>query len=431
MKRVLLGVTFLFALLTRPVSATPVTVPFTFQPYTPALSAQVNQNFSTIYGWANGNVDNSNIGPNGIYPSQLIPISGATATLAGAFGYSIALTSASQTPLSIVGFPSQTADLLDTFNSGRTTKYVWVDSGGVLRTNQLPVFNGATAMTLSHGTDYVDTSTAQTIGGAKTFSALISATGPGIAFGTAQLNLTSQAGIGYDGQANAGLFVNTATGSSGVRYQTNGVNNGASANPDGSFTGKEYIATGFTANPAIGQATFSTDGGTTAALALFRLNSTGSYTFQAGASNTTVETIDGGGNVTATSYNVSASRPEWKTHIDPVPDPIAWIQRMPSYWWCYNGRGPTANEHCAPGEHRHVGPLALPKDGIVATRAQADDPKHGIKKGDVVGINESNLIGVMLAVEQQLAGEVDALKRDAHVTHCSRPIFGKVLCDAR
>ncbi|MDB5093112.1 MAG: tail fiber protein [Candidatus Eremiobacteraeota bacterium] len=88
------------------------------------------------------NIDNLNIGGAGIYASQLIPTSAARATFGGQFGYMFAPNIASQVPLSIMGYTAQTADLLDIFSVGQTTKYFWIDSAGVLHTVAAPQFAG-------------------------------------------------------------------------------------------------------------------------------------------------------------------------------------------------------------------------------------------------------------------------------------------------
>lgn len=64
-----------------------LTIPNSFTAGTTALSASVNANFTAIATWANGNVDSTNIGSFGIYASQIIPTSVATATFGGTQNY--------------------------------------------------------------------------------------------------------------------------------------------------------------------------------------------------------------------------------------------------------------------------------------------------------------------------------------------------------
>src|SRR6185437_9129087 len=61
-------------------------LPYTFVNGTTADANQVNSNFTSIQTCANS-VDNTQIGPAGIYASQIIPISLATATFGGSFAY--------------------------------------------------------------------------------------------------------------------------------------------------------------------------------------------------------------------------------------------------------------------------------------------------------------------------------------------------------
>lgn len=62
-------------------------IPYTFSPGTIIASAQVNADFSTIYGLVNGNIDNTNIGAAGIFASQLVPTTGPQATFGGSQNY--------------------------------------------------------------------------------------------------------------------------------------------------------------------------------------------------------------------------------------------------------------------------------------------------------------------------------------------------------
>ncbi len=65
-------------------ATTPGPVPYTFEPNTPAYSAQVNADFNTLYTFLNNpNIDNTNIGSAGIYASQIIPLTTSEATFGG------------------------------------------------------------------------------------------------------------------------------------------------------------------------------------------------------------------------------------------------------------------------------------------------------------------------------------------------------------
>jgi hypothetical protein len=60
-----------------------LTIPNNFSSGQIAFSALVDANFAAIATWANGNVDNTNIGAAGIYASQIVPTNGTQATFGG------------------------------------------------------------------------------------------------------------------------------------------------------------------------------------------------------------------------------------------------------------------------------------------------------------------------------------------------------------
>jgi hypothetical protein len=100
-------------------------------------------------------------------------------------------------------------------------------SPNITFTGVLSVANGGTGT----GTlNFVDTSSAQSVSGVKTFNNAIQLNG------TAAGAATSVS-IANDGAANDGLTVNTLTGSSGVRFATQGVLNGAAVTAAGGIVG--------------------------------------------------------------------------------------------------------------------------------------------------------------------------------------------------
>jgi trimeric autotransporter adhesin len=194
----------------------------------------MNANFAFLLGCATS-VDNSQIGPAGIYASQIIPSSTVTATFGGAYGYTIALSSGTQVPLKIVANGAQSTDLFQVFNNSQSTKYVWIDSAGVLHTNQ-PIATSLTAnrAVITDGSGNLAVaadlpvllSGAQTIAGVKTFSsapvmsgasisnatipnaALVNSTISGVALGSNLFALFGGAHITsatYNGTANVTL----------------------------------------------------------------------------------------------------------------------------------------------------------------------------------------------------------------------------------
>lgn len=98
--------------------ATTLTIPNSFTPNTPALSAQVNQNFNTIASWANGNVDSTNVGTAGINPSVVKCSSTFTCTFGSAQTYIFNPASAAVVPLSVSNALSPSADYVDVTSNG-------------------------------------------------------------------------------------------------------------------------------------------------------------------------------------------------------------------------------------------------------------------------------------------------------------------------
>jgi hypothetical protein len=69
--------------------ASALVIPNTYTNGQVISAAIVNQNFQAIAAWANGNVDFSNIGVNGIYASQILPTTTAQAAFGGTVSYSM------------------------------------------------------------------------------------------------------------------------------------------------------------------------------------------------------------------------------------------------------------------------------------------------------------------------------------------------------
>lgn len=150
-----------------------------------ANTTNANNNF--LLGCAI-NVDNTQIGSAGIFASQIIPTGVGNATFTSAYGWRITSSSNLNAPLTIVASSAPATDIFDVDNNTLATKYIWVDSGGVFRTNSAPVFGGplgvASGGTGSATQNFVDLSTAQTVAGVKTFSSAPVMSGASITTGT-------------------------------------------------------------------------------------------------------------------------------------------------------------------------------------------------------------------------------------------------------
>lgn len=91
-----------------------LTIPNPIVAGTPINSSPVNANFAAIATWANGNVDNSNIGALGLYASQIKPLTAAQATFgatATGVGYKFLANDATATPLTVSGVSAQSVDI--------------------------------------------------------------------------------------------------------------------------------------------------------------------------------------------------------------------------------------------------------------------------------------------------------------------------------
>lgn len=144
---------------------------------------------------------------------------------------------------------------------------------------------------------------------------------------------------------------------------------------------------------------FNTVWGNDGANTSFIQAGTGGFHMINAANSGYLYSVDGSGNLTATSFNVS-SRREWKKNITSLKDPLAAALALPVYAWSYNGKGGKPNE---PGTTpRHIGPMANDAPEYLS------GPKHD-------HIDEGSLTGLTLAAVQQLAKTVDALVYDNKV----------------
>lgn len=178
------------------------------------------------------NVDNTQIGAAGIFASQILPSSVATGTFGGSYPFTFALTSPSQVPLSIVGAASQTSDLFDVWSNAHASHLFYIDSAGgahyltltggaitattvtasgaisaaslTLTGGPLPVVQGGTG---SATQNFVDLSSAQTVGGAKTLTApLVITSIPGATDGLSLLTTNTVTHVLDDGTASNKLY---------------------------------------------------------------------------------------------------------------------------------------------------------------------------------------------------------------------------------
>jgi hypothetical protein len=118
-----------------------LTIPNAFSPNSTIQSALVNADFNAIASWANGNIDNTNVGAAGIYASQIIPTNGAQATFGSTQSYTFSNGATLSTladvsvPFAVFGHSvTQSGDLFDAFNfnGGGNTKVFSVGPTGNL-----------------------------------------------------------------------------------------------------------------------------------------------------------------------------------------------------------------------------------------------------------------------------------------------------------
>lgn len=192
-----------------------LTLPWTFVNGTTADATQVDANFTAVAGSVNA-IDNTNIGANGIYASQIIPTAPFQAEFGGTIGYSFNPGVANQVPLSIVGAPSQTADLFDVQNSA-LTRVAWIDNTGVVHGTYIattPYGNTAFAAAsykwpASGGTGGMMASSGITINGVTATLCTF-----GISGGAAAIAIDQAGDIGANGNVNASGWVQAGSGGS-------------------------------------------------------------------------------------------------------------------------------------------------------------------------------------------------------------------------
>ena len=110
---------------------------FTYVANTLAQSNQVNVNENTLYAWANGGIDDTNLNHLvGIYASSITGTTAAQCTFgtnpAASAGYKFVAPSSGLVPLTISGVTGQSVDILDvTLTSGGTKALFVTSAGGV------------------------------------------------------------------------------------------------------------------------------------------------------------------------------------------------------------------------------------------------------------------------------------------------------------
>ena len=104
-----------------------LTIPNSFAPNTTMLSALMNANYAAVVTWSTL-IDNTNIGPAGILPTNLRPTSATNAQFGGAYGYTFAPTAVGVVPVTINGQTGQTSDIFQ-LNLNAVKKFS-VNSGG-------------------------------------------------------------------------------------------------------------------------------------------------------------------------------------------------------------------------------------------------------------------------------------------------------------
>jgi hypothetical protein len=121
-------------------------IPFTFTNSVSIVDATTtNANNAALLGCAT-QVDNTQIGPAGIFPSQVISTGVSTGTFGGLFPYTFTSSSNTQVPLTVQASTTPSVDLFDIVNNARSTKYVWVTSAGLLNTNGAVAIGGGLSM---------------------------------------------------------------------------------------------------------------------------------------------------------------------------------------------------------------------------------------------------------------------------------------------
>jgi hypothetical protein len=116
------------------------TKPYTFTAATQAQSAQVNADFDALFTWADGGVDNTNVGAAGFFASQILPQTNAQALFASPVGWMMRSTALppNQVVLTVAAPTGQNTDLAD-FTVNGITKFA-INAGGI------PSWDGGTGV---------------------------------------------------------------------------------------------------------------------------------------------------------------------------------------------------------------------------------------------------------------------------------------------
>ena len=274
-----------------------LSIPNSFAPGQLVQSALVDANFTAIATWANGNIDNTNIGAAGIYASQIIPTSTPQATFGGNTGYIFGGFGTGVIPLTINAPSGQTVDIFDV--SLNNVKAFSVNSTGVAVFASSPIFGGG--LTLSTELDFTGTTVTSTA-----------------------------VAIGGDAGGTAGMIFNVPSGSTnGFQFQVAGstvfsISNNGTVGGAGIFTGAGTFGGALKCAPTINSVTVSswvtplyTDAtGTTAAATAHE--EFGTVTV-AGSSSTTVTLSNNAVFASSGSYIVNVTQNDGSTSNVGVP----------------------------------------------------------------------------------------------------------------
>lgn len=119
-----------------------LTITNSFSPGATIQSSLMNANFTAISTWANGQIDNGNVGTLGFYASQIIPTNTAQATFGGTSAYTL--------PAGL-NFAGTTANAITSATTGAVTAFNFNNNAGTPTTGALATFQsgGATKVTIS------------------------------------------------------------------------------------------------------------------------------------------------------------------------------------------------------------------------------------------------------------------------------------------
>ena len=251
MKRFLFLLSSLMAMVLAPLAAPayPIAVQHVYVNGDVLTPSILNPNIATIVTWANGGVEAVNIGPLGIYASNIKPTSPTQATLGGTWGYTVTDTTAGQVTLTVAAPTGQTADIAD-FTLAGAVKF-FIDSAGgahgttLALTTPLAIGGGGTG---SAAQNFVDLTTAQSVGGAKTFTGTLSAAGVTLSSGSftgSGANLT-----GIPGSAITGGVVTSVSGTGNIA-STGGSTPTISISNNPSFSGSLSASGGLTSGSGL------------------------------------------------------------------------------------------------------------------------------------------------------------------------------------